>query len=336
MMTDAHYASQVTDWLTAAYGTDVAVSLVDAEGGRVNDTKVATVHTGTAVQRLVIKRLAIDGAVFSPDPHTEPRFLQMLRTVGAPVPQVRFIDDGRHLGRPGFAMDWLPGRGVPDDMLTGYLGSGWFQDADAATQRDTWERFHDTLAGVHRLPIAEIATATSDNLDQLSFWRSALSAVAHRDAAPLQHEAMDWLSAHRLRDGQTRVGVCMGDARLANALFNTDRVWLVDWELGYLGHPAADIAYSLRMHEFFTANSDLAAPGIPTAEQTWRNWEDRSGWRCDDRDYWMVHAGMVIAITATRAMAAMMRTPENPTPVPPEEYNPFAIALHDLVARANR
>jgi aminoglycoside phosphotransferase (APT) family kinase protein len=337
MTADLAYANQITEWLSAAYGASVAVSLIPADSGRVNDTRIATVHIGDTVERVVIKRPPIDGAVFHADPDNEIRYLQLLRAAGAPVPRVRFRDDGARLGRPGFAMDYLPGRAVADDMLVGYLAEGWFHDADPATQRDTWQRFHDALADVHRLPATAITTAAArDPHDPLLYWRMALSTVVDRDGAPIQHEVLRWLAARRPAEDATQVAVCMGDARLANALFDNDRVWLLDWELGCLGNPAADIAYSLKMDEFFTANAGFAAPGIPSPDETWKLWEERSGRRTDHRDYWAVHAGMVISITATRAMAAMMRTPEQPAPVPPEEFNPFAQQLHDLVARAER
>jgi aminoglycoside phosphotransferase (APT) family kinase protein len=95
----------------------------------------------------------------------------------------------------------------------------------------------------------------------------------------------------------------MGDARLGNALLEGNRVQaLVDFEVAYIGNPAADIGYCL-MHEAFTRLlTDRPATGLPSQSETWERWERLSGRTVRQRDYWTAFGATILCITGTRAM----------------------------------
>ena len=121
--------------------------------------------------------------------------------------------------------------------------------------------------------------------------------------ADRQLAVIDRLIGNIPSDADDRPVLCMGDSRLGNALLDgTDVAALVDFEVAYVGNPAADIGYCL-MHESFTRLlSDAPATGIPGAEETWDHWEAATGRKVDNRDYWTAFGATILAVTGTRAM----------------------------------
>ena len=113
----------------------------------------------------------------------------------------------------------------------------------------------------------------------------------------------------------------MGDARMANLIERDGEVVaLVDWELANVGNPRADIAYHLYMDGRFARVAGWRLSGLPTGDETWRRWEERTGLTATDRTYWTVFAALIISVTATRAM----RIDYGFEPGAIEGLNPFA------------
>jgi hypothetical protein len=77
---------------------------------------------------------------------------------------------------------------------------------------------------------------------------------------------------------------------------------LVDFDVAYIGNPAADIGYCL-MHESFTRLlTDRPATGLPSQQDTWDRWERLTGRTILQRDYWTAFGATILCITGTRAM----------------------------------
>ena len=75
-----------------------------------------------------------------------------------------------------------------------------------------------------------------------------------------------------------------------------------DFEVAYVGNPAADIGYSLFLDRSQRAHDDAPLPGVPSAEETWSRWSERTGRALADLEYWSAFGAAVIVVTATRAM----------------------------------
>jgi aminoglycoside phosphotransferase (APT) family kinase protein len=139
--------------------------------------------------------------------------------------------------------------------------------------------------------------------DVLDYWRRSLLDAAPAHLVPRQLAVIDWLATDVPPNADDDPALCMGDARLGNALLQgTDVRALVDFEVAYLGNPAADIGYCL-IHERFTRFlSDRPASGIPSAEDTWDRWQAVSGRSIRERDYWTAFGATIMCVTGTRAM----------------------------------
>jgi aminoglycoside phosphotransferase (APT) family kinase protein len=245
--------------------------------------------------------------VYRLDPCREPRVVAGLGRLGAPVPAVLAIDTGtRAMGRPCFVMEFVDGRSVPDAAPAGYHGPGWFRDADARAQRAIWDSFHDALGAVHRIDARRLASdydGPSGAVDVLGYWRDALLDVVNPEQAPRQLAVFDWLLANVPASGSEPPALCMGDARLVNAVvIGSDVRALVDFEVAYVGNPTADVGYSMFLDRSQRAHDDAPLPGVPPEEETWARWRRATGRALADLDYWMAFGAAVIVVTATRAM----------------------------------
>lgn len=255
---------------------------------------------------LVLKTTTESGLVFDCAAAREGRILQAARAAGAPLPTVVAIEDsGAILGRSFFVMELLDGRTVPEDTPASFHGAGWFRDADDTVQRSVWWSFLDTLAQLHSVDVDSVPAGYGDRgvLDMLGYWHRSLLDAAPAELVPRQLAAIDWLATHVPDDADAQPALCMGDARLGNALLTGEEVHtLVDFEVAYVGNPAADIGYCLMQEAFTRLLTDRPATGIPPAEQTWARWEQRTGRTARDRDYWTAVGATVLCVTGTRAM----------------------------------
>jgi aminoglycoside phosphotransferase (APT) family kinase protein len=262
---------------------------------------IADVEDGP--RRLVLKAPRDPSIVHALDPCREARVVDALGRAGAPVPAVIAIDPGaRAVGRPCFVMEWVEGRSVPDAWPNAYH-DGWFLDAGPDAQRAVWHSFHDALAAVHRVDLGALAAAYDGPrgaIAVLDYWRDALLALVEPSAAPRHLAVFEWLRANLPASADAPPALCMGDARLVNAIVaGTDVAALVDFEVAYVGNPTADIAYSLFLERSHTHTASLV--GLPSEAATWARWRAATGRELADLDYWMAYGATIIVITATRA-----------------------------------
>jgi len=278
---------------------------------------------------LVIKAQLTPSVVFDRRPELEPMVLELLHGSAVPVPRLVASDvEEELLGAPWFAMQWIAGGGVPDDSITGYAAEGWFASTTPDRRMKLWERFIDRLADLHSLP-----ASTFDRLGRggshgevLDYWDASLAEVLPAGTAPLQAAALQWLRANVPAESDD-VRPCMGDARLANVIVvDSEVAALVDWELAHIGNPRADIAYHLFRDRQFAVAAGTRLSGLPTAQDTWRRWEEGTGLHRGDTRYWEVFAALIISITASRAMRLTFGLGAADT----EALNPFAVELHRL------
>ncbi len=309
-MTDSAGIMDVTrlrEWLAATAVpalTDLTVSRIG--GGNSSGAWRLDCATPDGTHSLVLKAPDNAGLVFDCDASREARILAAAHAAGGPVPAVVATDEtGAVLGRPCFVMDLVDGHTVPDSTPASFHGDGWFRDADDAVQRAVWWSFLDTLARLHALDARSIPATyrSAGALDVLDYWRRSLLDAAPAHLVPRQLAVIDWLAGHVPGDADVAPALCMGDARLGNAiLVGNDVRALVDFEVAYLGNPAADIGYCIMQESFTRALSDRPATGVPAAAQIWDRWETSSGRTVEHRDYWIAFGATILCVTATRAM----------------------------------
>jgi aminoglycoside phosphotransferase (APT) family kinase protein len=137
----------------------------------------------------------------------------------------------------------------------------------------------------------------------LEYWRDALLDAAPAEAVPRQLWALAWLKANLPAGANDAPGPCMGDARLVNGLVKGSSVRaLVDFEVAYIGNPAADIGYSLFFDDLQRRSVDRPLAGVPSKDESWERWSRETGRSDCDRAFWMAFGATILCVTATRAM----------------------------------
>jgi len=294
-------------WLAATVDpsiTDIAAGRLG--GGNSSGAWRLDLTASTGRRSLVLKAPNDGGLVFDCNASREGRILDAAGRVGAPVPAIAAIDEtGEVLGQPCFVMEFVNGRSVPESTPASFHGDGWFRDAEDSVQRSVWWSFLDALGALHAIDCAPVPATYGPGgvVDVLDYWRRSLLDAAPADMVPRQLAVIDWLTAHVPTDADDEPALCMGDSRLGNALLNGIEVTaLVDFEVAYIGNPAADIGYCL-LHEAFTRLlTDRPATGVPSVEETWDRWETITGRSVRQRDYWTAFGATIMCVTATRAM----------------------------------
>ncbi len=294
-------------WLRAAVEPSlIAVDATRIGGGNSSGAWRLDLATPTSACAVALKAPNDGGLVYACDAAREARILAAAGKSGAPVPRVLAIDaSGEILGMPCFVMEFVEGGGVPDDTPASFHGDGWFRDADVGTQRAVWWSFLDALGDLHAVDTQSVPAQyeTGGVAEVLGYWRRSLLDAAPAHRVPRQLAVIDWLTHHIPAGADDDRALCMGDARLGNALLNgTDVHTLVDFEVAYIGNPAADIGYCLMQESFTRLLTDRPAAGIPSAGETWAHWETKTGRTETDRDYWTAFGATILCVTATRAM----------------------------------
>jgi aminoglycoside phosphotransferase (APT) family kinase protein len=290
---------------------------VDPAISSVTTTKLAGGHSSGAwridltgegsVRSLVLKAPEAESVVYRRDICREGRILDALHRAGAPVPAVVAIDaDARALGRPSLVMELIPGRSPADASAGGYHDDPWLHGLGPDGQRAVWASFYDALARLHNVDASSITDARhgpTGLVDVVGYWREALLDVAAAEAVPRQRALLEWLVTHLPPGADDDPALCMGDARIVNCLIDGTEVRaLVDFEVAYLGNPAADVGYSLFMDGLQRRGAEQVLPGAGDADEAWDRWATATGRDTSRRDYWTAFGAMVLAITATRAL----------------------------------
>ena len=310
-------------------------------------TRLAAGHSGGAwlidlsidgaPTKLVLKAPVPAGVVYNANASREAGIVEAARKLGAPLPRVVAVASGPEaVGRPCFVLEHIAGRTVIDSTPAGYHGEGWYRDHTADDQREIWNSFIDAIAALHNVDGRKIKEAghqiTSGSIEYIEYWRSSLLDVTTAETVPRQLAALRWLQDNVPEGGDDNPSVCMGDARLANAIVDGTTVQaLIDFEVAYLGNPASDVGYALFLDTQHRKWTDDPLPGIPAPDETWDRWSERTGFPVVDTAYWTAFGAMVLCITATRAMVQWgLAGPA------PEETNPLVAEWEKLITKASR
>ena len=265
-----------------------------------------------------------------------------------PVPAVRWYEpDERVLGTPFFVMDQVDGR-VPLDNPP-YVFAGWLLDATADELTQLQRASIRVLAGLHG--IAEPAAAfpalrppgQADTLrwhagQQRDYYRWALSGDGIR--VPIIERSLDWLAEHWPRDRGPDV-LSWGDSRIGNIIYQGfEPAAVLDWEMAALGPRELDVSWFIFLHRFF---QDIAQffgqPGLPgflRRSEVERYYQEVTGGRLRDMDFYLTYAALRHAIVMARIKRRMIHFGEDQVPADPDDYVLHRTALEELLAGTYR
>jgi aminoglycoside phosphotransferase (APT) family kinase protein len=198
----------------------------------------------------------------------EARVMAALAGSEVPVPRVLlFHPDKDVVGTPFFVMERVEGRVFQTCDLPG---------AATSERRAMVMAFAETLARLHEVDwqavgLGDFGRPGNYFARQVARWTKQWESQRFRDIPELATLAA-WVAAHLPPDDGVTTLV-HGDYRPGNVLFHPTEpriVAVLDWELSTLGHPLADLAYSLlgwraAPEEYGgILGTDLGALGLPT------------------------------------------------------------------------
>ncbi|MBS1677511.1 MAG: phosphotransferase family protein [Actinobacteria bacterium] len=212
----------------------------------------------------------------------EARLLEAIRHLGVPVPEVvGTCEDPDVIGAPFYLMRFIDGAVLGTSLPPAYGGDAGEPVAVALVE---------ALVRVHRVDAGEPRLAGFGRPEgylerQLRRFRSLLEANATRPLADLEAVA-DWLDDNC--PPERPATLVHGDFRLGNLIFDRARPRLraiLDWEMGTIGDPLADLGYCTAMwaqaDDAPNPMLDLSAltrgPGFPGRRRLVELYAERSG-----------------------------------------------------------
>jgi aminoglycoside phosphotransferase (APT) family kinase protein len=138
---------------------------------------------------------------------------------------------------------------------------------------------------------------------QVDRWTAFLERIKGRDL-PGFDEAAAWLRAHRPIDYVP--GLMHGDYQFANVMYEEGAparlAAIVDWEMGTVGDPKLDLAWTVQSWPEDTMAPEAGETGyvdmigMPSREQMLQHYAEVSGRQVDDIDYYLVLAKWKLAV----------------------------------------
>lgn len=288
-------------------------SLVPMAGGQSSELMLATIaQQGQSPETLVIRLEQRGKQLFmTPDIGREYQVIDgVFRAGTVPVPQpIGLEPTGDVLGTPFLVMRHVAGTpllGRPSMHLAGPLPDWTAEQRRAAALRGV-----DAMARIHAidwrsshaflLASGSAEHALDQHLQRIQQWYGwATGGRPH----PVTDHALAYVLANRpaITDGDPVL--LWGDARPGNILFNDGQAVaaVLDWEGAFIGPRALDVSYWL-MSDLFHADAIGVdrLPGWPSEAETIAHYEQVSGARVRDIDYFIVLGALFMGTTLIRA-----------------------------------
>ena len=247
-----------------------------------------------------------------------------------PVPEVAFFERSADvLGAPFFVMHRVDGV-APTDMPP-YPFDGWLLAASAEERARVERSSIGILADLHAIEVDDELRRVLDRprhgataLDQhLAYQRAYYEWAREGTRFPTIERTFAWLEAHRPSDPGEAV-LNWGDARIGNVLYRDFApVAVLDWEMAALGPREVDLAWMVQMNHFFQSLAEaVGVPGLPdflTKERAIAIYEERTGHRVRDFDWYFVFGALRFMIISTRTSARAVAYGQMEAPASPDE-----------------
>lgn len=289
----------------------VVTGLEKLSKGQSSDLMDVTCQRGARIESYIIRVEPRARQLFlKPDVLREGRVLQALEAHSeAPVPKVWWMEASDALfGAPFFVMGKIDGRAVmgrPSFHLHSFL-----TELDPAERRALWMSAMEGLVKVHKtdwrqshaflVPEDMSRGYLGDYIHKVVDWYKW---TAKGRDYPLMEAALAYLQAGVATVDNSDPVLVWNDARMGNMLFGPDNrlAAVIDWEMPLIGPAGVDVGYWLMMDEFQGAGIGVTRlPGLPDEAETIRIYEQLSGRKMADVDYFVVLASFFINTTLIR------------------------------------
>ncbi|MFI1235902.1 phosphotransferase family protein [Nocardia salmonicida] len=239
---------------------------------------------------------------------------------GTDVPHAKAValcDDPSVLGRTFFLMDYVDGWSPMQQR------SGWPApfDADSKGKAGLAYQLVEGIALLSKVDwrargLADLGRPDGFHDRQVQRWTTMFDRIKGREIEGTD-TATAWLQTHRPLDFVP--GIMHGDYQWANVMFHHGAparlAAIVDWEMGTIGDPKLDLAWTLRDWPADTSAPNAATASyvdlrdMPTRNQLVDHYAKAAGRQVDDLDYYLILAKWKLAIVLEQGF---QRAGENP------------------------
>lgn len=244
------------------------------KGGQSNPTYRLDTANGAVVMRMRPK----GAPKWAHNIAREYRILTALAPTAVPVPAVHhYCADADIIGSEFYLMEFIDGRIEDDCRMLSY---------PPEERTAVWRSYIAAFATLHAVDHAAIGLADYGKSQDYVARQLDVHSRQFELNCPEGSRDMDWLIAELPRrvPPQRRTGLVHGDVRLGNVVIHPTEprvIAILDWEMSTLGDTDAEGALLAIPHRlpvnpqgWYTDADDLAALGVPSAQQIAR-------WYCD-------------------------------------------------------
>ena len=240
--------------------------------------------------------------------------LSALAPTDVPVPAVYWNEQsGDVIGDPFYLMERIEGRAPADNPP--YNASGWVAELEPDDRAAMWRSYLDVLAALRLLDpqalglgfLAKPELAAEPLEQELVYYENYLEWIFAGREHPTVSVSLPWLKANRPKEASPPA-LSWGDARIGNMLFRANRcVAVLDWEMARLGDPMMDLGWGLFLDRYHSEGNGIPRlPGFPAREKTIALYEEITGARVHDIEYYELLAGMRFSVILTRLGQQLM------------------------------
>jgi aminoglycoside phosphotransferase (APT) family kinase protein len=309
---------RLRDWIAARKGaTDVEVSPIESPSntGYSHQTMLFDASWNSNgvrhSERLVAKLLRPEHDVFlEPDFAAEYKVMEALEGTDVPLaPCLGYEEDPAWLGAPFYVIGRVDGVIPPDNPP--YTFGGWLLEAAPKEQEHIWWSGLEAMTHVHAIDPDSLGLGFLDRAkygtrgfaQELGYYKAYVAWAG--GGHPSLDAGLDWLEANRPKEEQ--LGLCWGDARIANQIFRDGRcVAVLDWEMATIADPEMDLAWYCYFDRLFSEGlGQPRLPGIPGAAETIARWEETTGRTASHQDFYETYAAFRFAAIFVRLMHLM-------------------------------
>ncbi len=274
-------------------------------------------------ERLVLKLPPAGDAIFPTyDFVAQGRVQDAVAAAGIPAPTpVRVELDETWMGTPFLVMPAVAGHIVGELPLF----DRWLTDADADANARVHGCYLDAVADINRVDWRaaglDRVLPARDNAAELAHWRRYLDWCAGEgEPWPTLVEALDWCAAHQPAGGPAP-GLCWGDVRLGNVIFDDNRtpVAVLDWEMASIGAAEHDLAWLLTLEAIPRELLGRTVPGFLTHDEAVARYQARLGRPVIDLDWYEILALVRSSAILTR-IAQLDGRAGRPVPFAPADH----------------
>jgi aminoglycoside phosphotransferase (APT) family kinase protein len=336
---DAVLADRLAQWL--AHQRDVERVVVDRlERPSVGYSSITVLFRArwerdTSVTEHLVVRMAPPAEGLFPDYDLGAQLAAQQAAAGAGVPIAMPLvleEDPAWLGSPFMVMPRVDGHIVGEvpafDTWVGSLG--------AAGQAALHDRFLESLARIHGAPIDMAITAAvpaRDDEAELGYWGEYLRWSSGDAPLRVLSDALDWCRSNApVRSAPTAPVLCWGDVRLGNVVFGDDlRLRAVlDWDMTVIGAREHDAAWLTALTTTMATLTGRSVEGFPDRDATIARYEDLSGTRLRDFEWYETFA--LVRSTAIMTRIGTLAVAAGEAPSMPVDDNPLFDMLRERTA----